>query len=46
MSNTQMAQVSWEMLNNVESINAVDDIYKYDGRQQQDILAAKPWEKE
>ena len=34
------------MLNDIENINAVDEIYKYDDGQQKDILTAKPWEKE
>lgn len=41
-----MAQVNWEMLNDIENINAVDEIYKYDDGQQKDILTAKPWEKD
>ncbi|KAK6188258.1 COP9 signalosome complex subunit 5 [Patella vulgata] len=36
------AQKSWELANNVE----IDDIYRYDKRQHQDILTAKPWEKD
>lgn len=40
------AQKTWEMVNNVEIITGVDEIYKYDKKQQQDILTAKPWEKE
>lgn len=42
----QIAQKTWEMANKVELVNSVDDIYRYDKKQQQDILAAKPWEKE
>lgn len=29
-----------------ENIGTVDEIYRYDRKQQQDILNAKPWEKE
>lgn len=43
---TQIAQKNWEMANNVEVVSSVDEIYRYDKKQQQDILAAKPWEKE
>lgn len=43
---TKMAQETWEMANNVEQIQNVDEIYKYNRQQQQDILSAKPWEKE
>lgn len=41
-----IAQKTWEMANKIETIGAVDDIYRYDKKQQQDILAAKPWDKE
>lgn len=43
---SQMAQATWEMSNNVETVQAVDEIYKYNRKQQQDILTAKPWEKD
>jgi COP9 signalosome complex subunit 5 len=43
---SKMAQNSWEMANNVETIQSIDEIYKYNRKQQQDILTAKPWEKE
>ena len=41
-----IAQQTWELSNNVETISTVDEIYRYDKKEQQDILAAKPWEKE
>lgn len=41
-----IAQKTWVMANNIETVSSVDDIYRYDKKQQQDILAAKPWEKE
>ena len=34
------------MANNVETVSSVDEIYRYDRKQQQDMLVAKPWEKE
>ena len=43
---SKMAQTNWEMANSMESVQSVDDIYKYNRKQQQDILTAKPWEKE
>lgn len=41
-----IAKKTWEMSNNIETISTVDEIYRYDRKEQQDILAAKPWEKE
>lgn len=41
---SNVAQKTWELSNNIE--NTVDEIYKYDRKQQMDILTAKPWEKE
>lgn len=46
MNQSQIAQRMWEMANNMEYYNAADEIYQYDRKQQQDILQAKPWEKE
>jgi len=43
---TVTAQKTWELTNKVENVASYDDIYKYDKKQQQDILAAKPWERE
>lgn len=45
-SQETVAKKTWELENNVQSVNTVDDIFKYDKQQQQDILTAKPWEKE
>lgn len=46
-SQASIAQKTWEMSNNIESISSVDEIYyRYDKKQQQDILTAKPWEKD
>jgi len=46
MNQAQIAQRNWEISNQMETVNAVDEIYQYDRRQQQDILQAKPWEKD
>lgn len=46
MMDSQMAQKTWEMSNEIETVNTIDDIYRYDRKQHQDILTAKPWEKE
>ena len=45
-SQAAIAQRNWEMANNVENISPIDEIYRYDKRQQQDILNTKLWEKE
>ncbi|KAJ8931708.1 hypothetical protein NQ314_015355 [Rhamnusium bicolor] len=45
-SQTQIAQKNWELANSVEVVSSVDEIYRYDKKQQQDILAAKPWDKD
>nr|CAG4640902.1 EOG090X078Z [Eulimnadia texana] len=38
---------NWIMANNIETVSPVmDEIYRYDRKQQQDILTAKPWEKD
>ncbi|KAL8577105.1 COP9 signalosome complex subunit 5 [Nucella lapillus] len=43
---SQNAQKSWGLANNIDSVSSADEIYRYDGKQQQDILTAKPWEKD
>lgn len=42
----KMAQQTWEMQNSVETISTMDEVYRYDKKQHQDILTAKPWEKD
>ncbi|GFQ85392.1 COP9 signalosome complex subunit 5 [Trichonephila clavipes] len=41
-----MAQRTWEMSNNIETVQSVDDIYCFDKKIQQDILTAKPWDRD
>lgn len=43
---TKIAQKNWELTNNIQTISSLDDIYQYDPKQQQDILDAKPWDKD
>lgn len=43
---TTMALKTWELSNNIETVNSVDEIFKFDRQQQQEILQAKPWQKE
>nr|CAG4651018.1 EOG090X078Z [Simocephalus serrulatus]SVE94273.1 EOG090X078Z [Simocephalus serrulatus] len=45
-SQSNIALNNWLLANNVENISSVDEIYRYDKKQQQDMLAAKPWEKD
>lgn len=45
-SQSSAALNNWLMANSVENVSPVDDIYRYDRKQQQDMLAAKPWDKE
>lgn len=44
MEQNRMAQQRWELENSVEKIE--DDIYRYNKQEQQEILHAKPWDKE
>lgn len=41
-----MAFKTWDMSNSIETVNSVDEIFKYDRQQQQEILQAKPWQKD
>jgi len=41
-----MARKSWELENAIETVPACDDIFRYDASKQQQMLAARPWEKD
>ncbi|KFB47242.1 hypothetical protein ZHAS_00015265 [Anopheles sinensis] len=40
------ARKTWEMENNIVTLPASDEIFRYDAEQQQRILTARPWEKD
>lgn len=40
------ARRSWELENNIKTLPACDEIFRYDADQQRQILDAKPWEKD
>jgi hypothetical protein len=42
----EMAKKTWELENNIETLPASDDIYKYDAEEQKQILSARPWDKD
>jgi len=45
-SQTTIARKTWELLNNIEQVSTVDEIYRYDRTQQQNIQTTKPWERD
>lgn len=45
-SQMAIAQMTWELTNNIQSIGAVEELYKFNAKQQAEMAAAKPWEKE
>ncbi|XP_059474032.1 COP9 signalosome complex subunit 5 [Neocloeon triangulifer] len=42
----EIARKTWELSNNIENVNSIDDVYRYDDKQQKDIQSAKPWDKD
>lgn len=43
---TEMAKKTWELENEIETIPASDEIFRYDAHQQQQIQSSRPWEKD
>ena len=46
MMDSYAAMKTFELSNNIETIQSVDEIYKYSKEEQQSILQRKPWTKE
>jgi len=44
--NNQNAQKRWDLENSVVTVDAADEIYRYNKKEQQQILQAKPWDKD
>ncbi|XP_063973547.1 COP9 signalosome complex subunit 5-like [Diachasmimorpha longicaudata] len=42
----KIARETWEFANKVTTISQTDKIFKYESKEQRDILAARPWEKD
>jgi len=45
-SQSEIARKTWELTNDIQTISSLDEIYQYDPKQQQNILDAKPWDKD
>jgi COP9 signalosome complex subunit 5 len=43
---SEMAKKTWELENEIETIPASDEIFRYDALQQQQIQSSRPWEKD
>ena len=40
------AKATFELANNIQTVPSVDAVFRYDRAKQQELLSAKPWEKE
>lgn len=43
---SSMAMKTFELSNNIDTVQSADEIYKYSKEEQQGILQRKPWKKE
>lgn len=41
-----VARANFELANNITPVASVDAVFRYDHEKQQELLSAKPWEKE
>ena len=46
MADSATAKATFELSNNIQTVPSVDAVFKYDRAKQQELLSAKPWEKE
>ena len=45
-ADSAVAKTTFELANNIKSVSGVDAVFRYDHEKQQELLAARPWEKE
>lgn len=43
---SDVAKANFELANNIKPVSSVDAVFRYDHDKQQELLAARPWEKE
>ena len=43
---SQIAQKTWEVSNQVQDISSMDELYKFDEAAHRNILSEKPWDKD
>jgi COP9 signalosome complex subunit 5 len=41
----EVAQKTWELANQIQEVNSIEEIYKYDEEGHRNLLNEKPWEK-
>ena len=46
MVDSATAKATFELCNNIQTVPSVDAVFRYDRAKQQELLSAKPWEKE
>ena len=45
LSQMEIAQKTWEIANQIQEVNSIEEIYKYDEIAHRNLLNEKPWEK-
>jgi COP9 signalosome complex subunit 5 len=46
LTQSQIAQKTWELSNSIQDINSMDELYKYDAVAHRNILSEKAWDKD